>query len=175
MRPVVLGLLTAVRFVFDVLGYAVAIGFVALLAFEFIHAPKLSESSVMLRVGHYLNPMVRMLSNWFGWTWPRGESTNWAPAILAVATMLVKSIVDGLLARVDFTARRLLKQKLHRHFDVPEDSGAQEKRRYKLSAESEEERAVLLKRYREIEDALKGAEQKTCAFLSLDVVGSTAM
>jgi class 3 adenylate cyclase len=174
MRPVVLGLLNAVRFIFDVLAYAVAIGFVALLAFEFIHAPKLSDSSIMLRVGHYLNPLVRMVSGWFGWQWPRGDAVNWAPAILAIATMLVKSIVDGLLARVDFTARRLLKQKIVRHFEAPEDP-AQEKRRYKLSAESEEERAVLLKRYREIEDALKGAEQKTCTFLSLDVVGSTAM
>lgn len=174
MRPFVLGLLSAVRFIFDVLAYAVAIGFVALLAFEFIHAPKLSNSTVMLRTGHYLAPAITMVSGWFGWPWPRGESVNWAPAILAIATMLVKSIVDGLLSRLDFTTRRLLKQKIVRRFESPEDP-AQERRRYKLSAESEEERAVLLKRYREIEDALKGAEQKTCAFLSLDVVGSTVM
>jgi class 3 adenylate cyclase len=44
-----------------------------------------------------------------------------------------------------------------------------------ITADSERARAALLKRYREIENALKSARRKRCTFLSLDVVGSTQM
>ena len=176
MRQVVLAVISAVRFIFDVVALAVALGFVVLFAFEFIHAPKLSGSVVMVRVDHLLTPAIRMVSGWFNWHWPRATSINWAPLILAVATMIVKSIVDGVILRIDFTARRLLKSQIKRRFD-PTQEASQEgsARRYTLSAETEQERSALLKRYREIEDALKGVEQKDCTFLSLDVVGSTAM
>ncbi len=175
MRQVVLAIISVVRFIFDVLALVVALGFVALFAFEFIHAPKLSGSFVMVRVDHTLAPWIRMVSSWFSWHWPRGESVNWAPLILAVATMIIKSIVDGVILRIDFTVRRLMKSPIKRRFDPTQEGPQEGVRRYTLSAETEQERSALLKRYREIEDALKGAEQKDCTFLSLDVVGSTVM
>ncbi|HVA27639.1 MAG TPA: hypothetical protein VNF68_05635, partial [Candidatus Baltobacteraceae bacterium] len=45
----------------------------------------------------------------------------------------------------------------------------------KLAAETEKDREVLLKRFREIEATLKGAARKQCTFVSIDVVGSTKM
>jgi class 3 adenylate cyclase len=171
MRQIVLAFIGTLRVVIDVLALAVALGFVALLALEFVHAPKLSGSIVMVRVEHYLNPSIRSVSGLFSWQWPRtGATVNWAPAILAIAVMIGKSILDNLLVRLDFTARSLIKAPPKR----PKDNAA-DGQRYSLGAESEKERAVLLKRYREIEDALKGSEQKECTFLSLDVVGSTVM
>jgi class 3 adenylate cyclase len=41
--------------------------------------------------------------------------------------------------------------------------------------DSEQDRGALLKRYREIESALRDTERKRCTFLSIDVVGSTKM
>jgi class 3 adenylate cyclase len=43
------------------------------------------------------------------------------------------------------------------------------------SADSEKAREDLLKKYREIENALKSSKRKLCTFLSIDVVGSTQM
>jgi len=44
-----------------------------------------------------------------------------------------------------------------------------------LTADSEEAREELLRRHREIEQALNEAKRKRCTFLSIDVVGSTQM
>lgn len=44
-----------------------------------------------------------------------------------------------------------------------------------LTADSEEAREELVRKYREIEQALKEAKRKRCTFLSIDVVGSTQM
>jgi len=44
-----------------------------------------------------------------------------------------------------------------------------------MAADSEEAREELVRKYREIEQALKEAKRKRCTFLSIDVVGSTQM
>lgn len=44
-----------------------------------------------------------------------------------------------------------------------------------IAADSEEAREELVRKYREIEQALKEAKRKRCTFLSIDVVGSTQM
>lgn len=152
--------------------YAVAVAFVAMFAFELVHDPKVLDAPVVVATDHLLAAYVRAVSSLFGWHWPAGARLNFAPLMLAVATAIIRTIVETMLLRVDFTIRRRFK-KPSRAWTEPVAASAHQQHR--LSAESEQQRAVLLKRYREIEDALKSASRKTCAFLSIDVVGSTKM
>lgn len=43
--------------------------------------------------------------------------------------------------------------------------------RYAGAVETEQQRAALLKRFRQIEDSLRTSERKPCVFMSVDVVG----
>ena len=169
MRQGVLGFLKILRVAIDLSASLVTLGFVAILALEFVHAPGLAKAPLMLRVDHWLYPSIHTVSSWFGWSWP-SASPNWAPALLAIALMIAKSIVDSILQRVEFTVRRVMKTPVKRPRSADGGLVVSE-----VSAASEQERALLLKRYRDIEKALKGAQQKDCTFLSLDVVGSTQM
>lgn len=172
MRSIIFNGLKAIRFVFDLAAICVAFGFVAILAFQFVHAPGLAGSALMARIDHYLYPSIRMVSAWFAWHWPPASSNpNWAPGILAIATMIAKGIGDSVLQRIEFAAHRAIKPAAKK----PRTGDKAAMATAGLSAESEQERAILLKRFREIESALKGASQKECTFLSLDVVGSTQM
>lgn len=175
VRSALLTLVTILRFAVNIIGYAVALGFLAILALEFLRAPKIAESAAMLRVDHLLTPPIKVVSSWLGWHWPPGVSKNFAPLLLAIATMFARTVLDGALLRLDFFIRRVFKKPVRLRYQAADAQAESQHSRYQLSAESEQQRAVLLKRYREIEDALKSASKKTCAFLSIDVVGSTKM
>lgn len=174
LRSIFLALVAVCRFVIGLGAYAIALAYLAMLGFEFVAAPKLAQSAVMLRADHLLAPSVRAVSSWAGWHWPPGESKNFAPLILAIAVVFARTVLDGLLLRLDFAIRRIFKKPVRVRYRADE-AHAPERNHYKLSAETEQQRAVLLKRYREIEDALKSASKKSCTFLSIDVVGSTKM
>ncbi|HET9029124.1 MAG TPA: hypothetical protein VFN49_03035 [Candidatus Aquilonibacter sp.] len=170
-RVLLLGVATLVRWVVAVAGYALAIGFLALFVLELFALPKLAHAPLMLRTETLLAPAIRWLSQWFGWHWPAGHSKNYAPLILAVAALVVRSVLDSMLLRVDSSVRRTFKKTARPRYDAQNAAPGQRQ----LSAETEQQRAMLLKRYRQIEDALKSASKKTCSFLSIDVVGSTKM
>jgi class 3 adenylate cyclase len=119
-----------------------------------------------------LTPAIRLVSSLFGWHWPHsGSGVNYAPLILFVFALLARAVTETMLLRADFAIRRLTKKPARYAPQSAESSPAHAK----LSAETEQQRAALLKRYRQIEDALKSASRKTCTFLSIDVVGSTKM
>ena len=173
LRTVLLGIVSTLRFLLTAAFYVVAVGFVAMFVFEFIRNPKVLSAPIVMTTERVLTPYVRMVSSWFGWRWPRGSSLNFAPLILAVATAFVRTIIESVLLRIDFLIRRLLKKPARVRYSA--ESAVAQQQQFRLSAESEQQRAILLKRYREIEDALKSAQRKTCSFLSIDVVGSTKM
>lgn len=173
LRTALLAIASALRFIVSVVCYAATIGFLAVFALEFMHAPKLANAPLMRWVEHLLTPAIITFSGWFGWHWPKSGAPNFAPLILAVAALLVRTLIDSMVLRIDFRIRRILKAPARVRYTA--DSSAVPSHRYQLSAESEQQRAVLLKRYREIEDALKSASRKSCSFLSIDVVGSTRM
>ena len=175
LRGVLLFVVSVLRFLAGLAAYAAAIAFLAMFVLEFAHAPALEHAPIMVRADHLLTPAVRMLSSWFGWHWPAGESKNFAPLILAIAVVFARSVLDSILLRLDFAIRRLLKKPVQLRYKADDAPGGSRHHHYQLSAESEQERSVLLKRYREIEDALKSSTKKTCSFLSIDVVGSTKM
>ncbi len=172
VRAILLRLVSALRLLLTLALYVVGVGFVAMFAFEFVHDPKVLNAPAVATMERALAPCVRDVSTWFGWHWPRETAVNFAPLMLAVAIAIVRTVIESLLLRLDFTIRRLLK-KPPRLSNVPDV--AITRQHHRLSAESEQQRAILLKRYREIEDALKSSSRKTCSFLSIDVVGSTKM
>lgn len=171
MRSLTLGLLAAVRFLINAAGLLAVLAYVAIFVLAMVHAPKVQSIQLVVRMEHLFAPSIRTVSSWFGWHWP-SASINFAPLILAATAGVVKQVLDNVLGRFDLTLRNSWR---------PAPAAAKAKAggpgsdRYKLSAESESDRALLLKRYRQIEDALQATARKTCTFVSIDVVGSTEM
>lgn len=171
LRTLVLSLVALVRFAINAIGLLGVLAFVALFLLELIHAPRIASNAIVLRVAHALAPAIQTVSHWFGWHWP-SKQPNFAPLILAAACAAAKQIADNILARIDYVVRSSWKATAPVRV---QKGGAAAQDRYRLSAESESDRTLLLKRYREIEDALKSTARKNCAFVSIDVVGSTEM
>lgn len=172
-RTVLQRVIALVHTIIDYVGIIAALGFLVLFVLEFVHVRAVETNRYFLSARHLFDPSIRTVSHWFHWNWPRRGPVNFAPLILAVAVMIVKSFLDGILLRVEFFARTALKPK--KRPGLADVSDASDQALFKLSAESEHNRAILLKRYREIEEALKAAGSKNCTFLSIDVVGSTKM
>ncbi len=170
-RSIVLGLLAFVRTIVSVVGVLAALAYVGLFVLELVHLHNLALNPFVVRVAHLLAPSILAVSHWFGWRWPSGQTANWAPLLLAVGVAIARSLIDGALDRLDTALQRSWKPAAPRGADTAQANAS----RYALSAQSESDRTLLLKRYREIEDALKSTARKSCTFLSIDVVGSTEM
>ena len=174
-RGVLLGLIGAVRFVFNLAASVYALVFLVLFALQFVHGAKIVHSAPVLWVHRFGDGQVRWTSAWFGMHWPSSR-LNFIPLALAVLVWVLKGVIDGLLQRLDFRVRTAMKPPPKRvGLTSLEDDAAVIAAATTLNAESERHREVLLKRYREIEEALKTAGRKRCTFLSIDVVGSTQM
>lgn len=166
--------LFAIRVVRRTIGWAlllVVAGFLILFALQFRHAPKLDALWLIVRLHQWGDPVLGKVASGLHMTWPP-PSFSFLALVLALGTWLVKLGVDATLLR----GHRLL----GRIMAAPQTAGAAEAgvgsdELAGLPADSGRSHEMLLKRYREIEVALKSALRKRCAFLSVDVVGSTAM
>lgn len=165
--------IAVIQFLVDLFFMACAVVFLAFFAFEFFRYPRVEFNPAFLRLHHFFDPSIRAISSRFHWKWPRSGPVNFVPLVLAVASMAIKSILDGYFQRAAFFARTAFKPK--KRLGLGDVTDAADQTSFKLSAESEQHREVLLKRYREIEEALKSAGRKRCTFLSIDVIGSTKM
>lgn len=172
-RRVLQRVIALVHTIVDYVGVIAALGFILLFVLEFVHVRAIETSRYFLWARPFFDGPIRMVSHWFHWNWPRRGPVNFVPLALVVAVMILKSFLDGVLQRADFLARTALKPK--KRPGLADVSDASDQALFKLSAESEHNRAILLKRYREIEEALKASGSKNCTFLSIDVVGSTKM
>lgn len=172
-RGVLQRVIAVIHTLVDYAGVLAALVLLALFVFEFVHVRAVETNRYFLILRHPFDLLIRTVSHWFHWNWPRRGPVNYVPLGLTVAVMIVKSFLDGVLQRADFLARTALKPK--KRPGLADVSEASDQALFKLSAESEHNRAILLKRYREIEEALKAAGSKNCTFLSIDVVGSTKM
>jgi len=173
-RSAVLWIIAAVRFLFTRAEIVCELAFLGLFVLQFVHGAKIATALPVVRVHHFADPLIRWASSWFGMHWP-STRLNFIPLALAVAVWILKGVIEGLLQRADFRVRTVMKPPKQRLGLTNLDADASIATGAKLNAESERHREVLLKRYREIEEALKGAGRKRCAFLSIDVVGSTEM
>jgi len=149
----------------------VVAGFLILFALQFRHAPKLDAMWLIVRLHQWGDPVLGKVASGLHMTWPPA-SFSFLALVLALGTWLIKLGVDATLLR----SHRLL----GRIMSPPQVGGATEAGMASdelagLPADSGRSHEVLLKRYREIEVALKSARRKRCAFLAVDVVGSTQM
>ena len=175
-RELALTPLTVIRRVTDIVLTVAILGFLVLFGLQFQHASKLDEVWVILQLRHYGNPLVAGAGAWFKWAWPPPPD-NWSflPIGVALLTWGIKIAADAVFNRGYRMLGKLwpVPQPLSASaFGVPGTSGFEA---VAATADSEQARDELLKRYREIEKALKAAKRKQCTFLAIDVVGSSQM
>ena len=155
-------------------GWALALiigGFIVLFGLQFGHAPKLDTWIVIINLKRYGDPFLAEVGSWAGVTWPAPIGTwGFLPLVVALLTWLLKVMLDaGLQRPVDALGAKLE----GKTGEKKEDTLISQLHGRPL--DSKRSREDLLKRYRELESALKSSTRKRCAFLSIDVAGSTKM
>jgi class 3 adenylate cyclase len=154
---------------------AIAIlGFLILFLLQFSHAPKLDASWLITQLHRWGDPLVAGAGSLFNWRWP-SPSLSFLPIAVALLTWAIKIGIDATLLRGLRLLDRLLLGRAVLAGGVAGLPGSEGFDTDTAVADSEQAREQLLKRYREIEKALKSARRKRCTFLSVDVVGSTEM
>jgi len=144
-----------------------------LFGLQFPHSEKLDKLRLVASLHRFGDPVIAEVGSLFRIAWPPASSKSLLPLFVAFVIWLIKIGVDEILLQGHRLAGRLIR--------APQLVGAEtalpvgEFEQSAISADSERARGELLKRYREIEYALKRAKRKRGTFLSVDVVGSTQM
>ena len=150
----------------------VGLCFAILFGLQFPHSPGLDEVSLIGYIHRWGDPLITRFASWFDKEWP-SPSPSFIPLILALATWGMKLGVDALFLQTSRILGKMMGAK--RPVTKTGVYAGAAFGDFAVSADTEKGRDQLLKRYRELEDALKSARRKRCAFLSVDVVGSTSM
>lgn len=169
-RSVALFPIKLIQFAIGIVLIAAGLAFVILFGLQFPHSPKLDGTWLIIQIHRFADPALSQAATWANVSWP-SSSTSFLPLATALVTWGGKIILDVIFLRFRRVVIKLVAAPKVAGADLGlgvlagEDASA--------SADSEQAREQLLKRYREIESALKGAKRKRCAFLSVDIVGST--
>ncbi len=166
--------LIPIRLIQRLVGWALIAGilaFLALFGLQFSHSAKMDTATVIIRLRSYGDPLLYDFGAWVGVGWPAEQgSYTFLPLVVALLTWGAKVAWDAALQWLSNFLEKALGVKKKEQEDGTLIPGLGGK-----SADSKRSREDLLKRYRELEDALKSSKRKRCAFLSVDVVGSTKM
>lgn len=172
-----------IQYLLNLFLMAVALGFLARFGLQFTKNPAWESQRAAVRLRRLADPVIAEVGSWLDLPWPSAgnDPSRYLPLALFVAIWIVKSSLVASLERV----RRQWERQAPVGERVVEGQrlasrapGTRPAPGVELDAalvESEEAREELVKRYREIEKTLKTAKRKSCAFLSIDVVGSTTM
>jgi tRNA A-37 threonylcarbamoyl transferase component Bud32/class 3 adenylate cyclase len=170
LRFLLLTLLRILQFAVDVIGW----GLILVLGLRVwcVVSPTagINKLGIVAALKERLDPNLTMLGSWIGARWPMTSGPGrFFPLALALlgwgALIVVRRAVDRMrfqvieAADVVRSARRVRKA---------EDEES-------VSTASGKDRDKLLQQYREIEKKLHTARRLRCAFLNIDVVGSTKM
>ncbi len=162
-----------VQFALGVVLIVGGLGFVVLFGLQFPHSPRIDNTWILQQIHIYQDPLIAEVASWFYARWP-SSTLSFVPLGMALVSWGAKIVVDIALLRVRRVLRRLV--------PPPAPAAAMDAAALGLlagdsgiNADSEHAREELLKRYREIESALKSSKRKRCTFLSVDIVGSTQM
>jgi class 3 adenylate cyclase len=155
------------------------VAFLILFGLQFPHSSRLDEVSWVIKLRAAGTPVISHPAAWVGLDWPATTTMSFSiflPLIFAFGTWLVKIVVDSTF----LAGLRMVTSTPRKGAGAPGTEGAgvagfRTGALIPAHADTEEARDELLKRYREIEAALKTAKRKRCTFLSVDVVGSTTM
>lgn len=131
-----------------------------LFAVEFLRFNGVERTWPVVQLHRYGDPSVSVVARWLPL-----HLQHYAPLLLAAIIYLVMMITDRLFGLA------------HRATASPRPWPTTKTRAASMAAkiESEKGRAQLYKEYQEIEAALSETKRRRCAFLSVDVVGSTAI
>ena len=166
--------LKLVRGVQTLTGWALTVvigGMLVLFGLQFAHAPKLDTWIVVVNLHRYGDPFLGEIGSWAGVTWPPPPLIwGFLPLVVALLIWLAKVMAESGFQKLQEAIGAGL-----------EGKGGEKKEDTLISqlhgrpADSKRSREDLLKRYRELESALKSSTRKRCVFLSIDVAGSTKM
>jgi class 3 adenylate cyclase len=145
--------------------------FVALFALQFPHATAWDSTWWVLRLRGLGDPVIVTVLVWIKTQWPNFSLTGYLPLALAVAAGSVKVGLSAAFLPILSRLRRRAASSNPLSVATATADGSVEV----AQVDSEQARDYLLKRYREIESALRESKRKRCVFLSIDVVGSTRM
>jgi class 3 adenylate cyclase len=150
---------------------AATVFYVVLFATQFLQSPAWDKTWWVVQVRSLGDPPVIQLFILIKSQWPSFRFGGYLPLLVAGAASIVRLGVGAVLIPVMGGLRkRVAELELH---PVARAAAAQGEESTRV--DSEQGRDELLKRYREIESALRETERKRCTFLSIDVVGSTKM
>jgi len=139
-----------------VLGFAIALCLFEF-ALSFVHSPRVTEFAGVAQLHRLGDPLMTRLAGGFH----VAAAKRYVPLVLALIFYLLIVALDRIFA--------IVHRELWARAPIPSAQASV------LAADSEEAREELVRKYREIEQALKEAKRKRCTFLSIDVVGSTGM
>ena len=168
VRSLILTPIRAVQRVVDWALILVILWLLILFGLQFPHKITLDSWRFIIYVHHWGDPVISQVASWIGVKWP-AAGVSFLALVLAFVTWLIKVGWDALLLWLQRLVSRP-KRAVTPESVLPDLAGLGG-----VPADSEHAREELLKRYRQIEDALKASKRKSCAFLSIDVVGSTQM
>ncbi len=161
-----------VRWVVGIALIAIGLAFVILFGLQFPHGPRLDTAWVILEIHDYCDPVLQQVAPWANSDWP-AKTFSFLPLALGLLAWGIKVVFDLVFLKL----RKLIQKWVpapkvavaaELGLGIPGlDDG--------VVADSERARDDLLRKYREIEGMLKSAKRKQCAFLSIDIVGSTQM
>ncbi|HKZ52119.1 MAG TPA: protein kinase, partial [Candidatus Acidoferrales bacterium] len=180
----ILSALTWLRRILNLLLLVASLGFLALFGLTFSHPPKWDTWSWVQTLHQWGDPLLTQLDVWLEWP----VAVPYYPLALAILIWVAKTLITANLLKVH---GQITKPKPRpAPFGVPPSIAslprptAQPARASApasvavsdtISPDSEHAREELLRRYREIEEALKASKRKQCTFLAVDLVESARM
>lgn len=175
--PQVILLLKVLRHLLKLVLLVPILGFLALFGLKFDHPAKWDSFAPVVQLHNWGDPILNQLDAWLEWP----PAVRWYPLALAILFWIARATAE---AKLQGLLKALTKPKLR-----PAPLGVSPLRTPPpilqpkstasvldtLPPDSEQAREELLKRYREIEEALKSSRRKQCTFLAVDLVDSTHM
>jgi class 3 adenylate cyclase/tRNA A-37 threonylcarbamoyl transferase component Bud32 len=175
--PQVILLLKVLRRLLNLLLLVPLVGFLALFGLQFHHPAKWDAFGPVVQLHNWGDPVLSQLDAWLEWP----PAVRWYPLALAILFWIGRATAE---AKLQGLLKTLTKPKVR-----PAPLGVSPLRTPPpilqpkstpsvldtLPPDSEQAREELLKRYREIEEALKSSRRKQCTFLAVDLVDSTHM
>ena len=151
--------------------FLAAIGiFLILFALQFSHPAAWERTWIISHLHEWGDPIIATIAAWASLSWPT-TSVSYLPIGLAVAGWIAKSTIHGILFPLLCALRSNTPSPERVMRSVARTSGPGGD----ATAHSERARGMLIRRFREAERGLKSSKRKRCAFLSIDVAGSTQM
>jgi class 3 adenylate cyclase len=143
----------------------------ALFGLQFPHSLQWDRLWLVLQLHEFVDPLLASLAAVTRSRWPDPDSVNYLPLGLAVGVWMARRASRAVLLPLVNALRpnESEGEKVRRSAVFVEDDAGN------LAIESEQSRESLLRRYRAIDSALKSTKRVHCAFLSIDVAGSTRM